>query len=190
MSTVGSKSYTWTLLKCAHVFSASTFLLTDLPNLFLWRIKQLLHAWRKNFLCCIFKKKKRLNSVSWVYGRHRGNVRPAPWPAECQLSSGAPGLGSQYSPKLGCPWCIRSWWLHSSRTLYLILLFLSRPKLFKSLFCMSKLHESSFKKKKKKLKNGTRVVYWEDLQKALCWAFFTFLWTSFPQLQTSGEGWW
>lgn len=138
----------------------------------------------------ILKKKKRLNSVSWVYGRHRGNVRPAPWPAECQLSSGAPGLGSQYSPKLGCPWCIRSWWLHSSRTLYLILLFLSRPKLFKSLFCMSKLHESSFKKKKKKLKNGTRVVYWEDLQKALCWAFFTFLWTSFPQLQTSGEGWW
>lgn len=128
MSTVGNKSYTWTLLKCAHVFSASTFLLTDLPNLFLWGIKQLLHALRKNFLCRKLKKKKKnLHSISWVYGSHRGNMRPTQWPAECQLSLGAPALESQYSLKLGCPWCIRSWWLHPSRTFNLILLFLSRP---------------------------------------------------------------
>ena len=53
-------------------------------------------------------------------------MRPTQWPAECQLSLGAPALESQYSLKLGCPWCIRSWWLHPSRTFYLILLFLSR----------------------------------------------------------------
>lgn len=38
------------------------------------------------------KKKKKLNSTGWVYGRHWGNVRPAPWPAECQLSSGVQPL--------------------------------------------------------------------------------------------------
>lgn len=73
------------------------------------------------------KKKKNLHSISWVYGSHRGNMRPTQWPAECQLSLGAPALESQYSLKLGCPWCIRSWWLHPSRTFNLILLFLSRP---------------------------------------------------------------
>ena len=79
------------------------------------------------------KIKKTLHSTSWVYGSHRGNMRPTQWPAECQLSLGAPALESQYSLKLGCPWCIRSWWLHPSRTFYLILLFLSRsppPPLF------------------------------------------------------------
>jgi len=105
-------------------------------------------------------KKKNLHSISWVYGSHRGNMRPTQWPAECQLSLGAPALESQYSLKLGCPWCIRSWWLHPSRTFYLILLFLSRttPPLFFFSFCTGKLHESSFKWKQHwKMEPGWRI---------------------------------
>lgn len=59
MSTVGNESYTWTLLKCAHVFSASTFLLTDLPNLFFGNQTALTRIEEKFPVPQVKKKKKK-----------------------------------------------------------------------------------------------------------------------------------
>lgn len=104
--------------------------------------------------------------------------------ASCPRS---PALGSQYSPKPGCPWYIRSGWLHPCRTLYLILLFLPRPRLF--FFFILILHEQaawvSFQMKTtfKKWNEGGGLGRSPEGSPL---SIFDILWTLFPPLHM----WW
>lgn len=146
---------------------ASTSLLTDLPSLSLWGIKQLLRASRKNFL--LYKLKKKISKASVVFMRATEAAVREPAEYQLCLRASAPEI-------LHCQawlqWCVRPGWLHPSRTLCLILLFLSRRSFFfffSFSFHMSKLHECSYKWKEQiKMDRGqcfgkiSRRLYTDD----------------------------